>query len=171
MKVTHLEVPPRTPEVFAFWEEAKAACPDEPFTDGFALRSLTKNKPMSKQLVSLVIAGEKRGTASLPWAFEATPEDYPREGQYLILCTADGTPGVLVQLERVWAMPFNEVTEAQSELEGAPIRAIEKWRQVHWAYWKTLMRKADRGEPSEDMTVLCQKFRVVYVPPETEAAA
>ncbi len=58
-------------------------------------------------------------------------------------------------------VPFNLVDEqvAREEEEGDP--SLGWWRRAHWDYFSTECQRLGRT-PSEDMPIVCQRFRVLY---------
>ncbi len=155
----------------AFLAEAKRADPTLDLPEAFAIKQFTRTRAMANLLIKLVASGEKTGTASLPWEFEAKPEDTPHVGQILVATDGDGHPKVLLRMTYVETMPFNDVPLEQAMVEGEQIRTVELWRQAHWAYFTNIMKSDGKGAPDEMMPVVCQRFERLYVTPELREAA
>jgi uncharacterized protein YhfF len=57
--------------------------------------------------------------------------------------------------------PFNQVDSRFAYDEGEDDRSLAAWRAAHWRYFtRTLAVHSLR--PSEDMPLVCERFRVVY---------
>lgn len=145
-----------------FFAEARTALADPSLPEAYKVKQFTRTRAMANLLIRLVASGEKSGTASLPFEFDDEPDSFPHIGQLLVATDGDGTPHCLLRMTYVETMPFNEVPLEQAMVEGEQIRSVEKWRQAHWAYFTNIMKDDGKGEPSEDMPVVCQRFELLY---------
>ena len=142
-----------------FWNEARAAC-DPPLRDApDAVRTLGNSQPLSITLVDLVLRGEKTGTFSLPVDFEAGTG--PAAGHELLLCDHDGAPHAVLVLDEVATRAFGDISADDIACEGPGLRDLDRWRELHWAYWQSVLEPHGR-QPSMDMPVIFQRFRVRY---------
>lgn len=116
---------------------------------------------MADELGDLVVQGFKTATASLVWIFEAELEPYPEVGDYSIILDGKGQPLCIIQATAISVVPFNEVGEEQAYLEGEGDRTLRYWREVHWEFFTEECQKIDK-EPDERMSVVCERFRLVY---------
>jgi uncharacterized protein YhfF len=66
----------------------------------------------------------------------------------------------LIETTSVEVVPFDEVDEKHAYLEGEGDRSLAHWRDVHERFF-TEHAEHDQGF-SEDMPVVCERFRVVY---------
>lgn len=116
----------------------------------------------------LVLAGEKRATASALPAFAARGERLPEPGALRLITDFYGRPGCVIETETVTVVPFSEVTAelAASEGEG---ETLEGWRASHRRLFE-----ADGRENGyafhEDMPVVFETFRLVYREKTAQAA-
>ncbi len=107
------------------------------------------------ELLALVIAGKKTATCGALRDFPAGEPGRPEVGRHDIVTDWDGTPRVVVETVEVTEVRFCDVSEefALAEGEGTYL----DWREGHVAYF------ARNGGWSEDMWLLCERFRVVEV--------
>ena len=155
-------------DIDSFWAACCAARPELEADAPYTVKSYGNTPEMADRLLELIRAGEKTGTFAVEWEFEADPTTIPRAGDLVIVLDGSGTPGCLYRIDSVVGLPFNEITEAHIACEGRPMRALEPWRKVHWAYFTRVLEGTDH-EPAEDMPVLIQNFTVLY--PELTASA
>ena len=111
-------------------------------------------------LLALVLKGTKTATASSLWEFEAEGEALPEPGTLSIILDGHGHPRALIETTAVEVVPFDEVDEEHAYLEGEGDRSLAYWREVHERFF-TEHAAHDHGF-SEDMPVVCERFRVVY---------
>lgn len=120
-------------------------------------------QPCADELGALVVAGIKTATASLGWVYEVEPAPVPQAGDLSIIITWDGEPLCLIETTDVTTLPFKDVHERHAYEEGEGDRSLAYWRDVHWRFFGRECAEIGR-EPSEDMPVVCERFRVLYRP-------
>ncbi len=115
----------------------------------------------ARALGELTRQGIKTATASLLWTFEKEQEPLPEVGGISVIVDWDGEPMCIIETTRVYIRPFSEVDEEQAFEEGEGDRSLAYWRRVHWKFFTE--EAARHGlQPSEDMPVICERFRLVY---------
>lgn len=112
------------------------------------------------QLLDLVLAGIKVGTASSLWDYEATGDPLPQVGELSIILDGRGVPRAVIETTMLRTVPFDEVTEEHAFAEGEGDRTLAHWRAVHERFWRDHSENP-RGFAA-DMPVLCELFRLVY---------
>ena len=117
---------------------------------------------MADELAALVIQGDKRATAGLLWTFEHTRTPVPEPGDPSIVTRTGGTPVCLIETTSCDVVPFSEVGADFAAAEGEGDRSLESWRAAHLAYFTRECAELGR-EPSGDMPVVCERFRLVRV--------
>jgi uncharacterized protein YhfF len=117
---------------------------------------------LARALADLVVAGTKTATAGLSWAWEADAGGPPAEGQIYVVHDWDGTPRAVIVTTEVKVIPFNGVDEAFARAEGEGDLSLVWWRRAHWDYFAAECERLG-VRPAEDMPVVCQRFRVLYV--------
>lgn len=112
------------------------------------------------QLLDLVLAGIKVGTASSLWDYEATGDPLPQVGELSIILDGRGVPRAVIETTMLRTVPFDEVTDEHAFAEGEGDRTLAHWRAVHERFWREHSENP-RGFAA-DMPVLCELFRLVY---------
>ena len=116
---------------------------------------------MADNLGDLVRRGVKIATASLAWAYEDEDEVYPEAGDFSIILDGRGDPMCIIETTGVEVIAFNAVGEQHAHDEGEGDRSLDYWRKVHWAFFSEECKPIGR-EPTEDMPVVCERFRLIY---------
>ena len=119
-----------------------------------ALRSFAfgDSPRLADELLELVIRGVKTATCST--------EDEPNTstpGERWIVLDGSGTPRCVIESTEVTYRRFSEVDAAFAHDEGEGDRSLAYWRQAHRTYFGRL------GKFSEDMMLMCERFRLVEI--------
>ena len=113
------------------------------------------------ELAELTKRGIKTATASAYPIYALEGEPLPEEGAYSVILGTDETAVCIIRTERVFVVPFRDVTEEQAFREGEGDRTLSYWRDVHKRFFKKEM--SDFGLTfTEDMDVVCEEFEVVF---------
>jgi uncharacterized protein YhfF len=131
----------------------------------FKVRTFGGSNAMADTLIALIQKGEKTGTFALESEFVADPAAIPRVDDHYVVTRFDATPVLIYRVTAVETLPFKDIDERHTQVEGAGARALDVWRKIHWEYWGPMLRAAGL-EPNESMRVVWQRFRVVYGVPE-----
>jgi uncharacterized protein YhfF len=107
---------------------------------------------LADELLDLVIRGVKTATCST--------EDEPntsKPGERWLVLDGQGTPRCVIETTKVTYRRFGEVDAAFAYEEGEGDRSLTCWREAHRRYFGRL------GKFSEDMMLMCERFRLVEV--------
>lgn len=104
---------------------------------------------------------KKLATASLEWCFTIGTERYPEVGELDVITDWDNNPVCIIEITKLKVISFNEVPESFAIEEGEGDLSLDYWRKVHWQFFSQECEDLGR-EPSENMPVLLQWFKVVY---------
>ena len=107
---------------------------------------------LADELLELVIKGVKTATCST--------EDDPNtstSGERWIVLDGSGTPRCVIESVEVSYRRYNEVDAAFAHEEGEGDRSLDHWRDAHRRYFTRM------GRFSEDMMLMCERFRLVEV--------
>jgi uncharacterized protein YhfF len=107
---------------------------------------------LADALLELVLAGTKTATCST--------EDEPNTstpGERWIVLDGRGKPRCIIESTEVTYRRFGEVDAAFAADEGEGDRSLGYWRQAHRSYF------GRRGRFSEDMMLMCERFRLVEI--------
>jgi uncharacterized protein YhfF len=147
----------------AYWAKAREALPPDALPESYQVRWIGLDDESTRQIFELIAAGDKTGTFTLPWIVERTDQPTPREGEAIILVDFQGEPTMIVRLTEIWQKPFGEITEADTAIDGTPVRSLSVWKPLHTQYWNGLL--APFGlEVADDMPVWMERFELVYPP-------
>jgi uncharacterized protein YhfF len=119
-----------------------------------SLRSFTfgDSPALADQLLDLVLKGVKTATCST--------EDEPntsKPGERWIVLDGRGEPRCVIESTEVSYCRYSEVDAAFAHDEGEGDRSLAYWREAHRRYFARL------GRFSEDMMLMCERFRLVEV--------
>ena len=148
----------------AFWRQMKQDLPDANLGDDYEVRWIGMDDDTTNQILDLIHIKDKVGTFTLPWIVERTDQPEPKVGDAIILVDFDGAPSTLVRLTGIVEVPFGEVTEEHTAVDGTPVRDLSIWKPLHTVYWNDLLRPFDMTV-SEEMPVWIEKFELLYPTP------
>jgi uncharacterized protein YhfF len=112
---------------------------------------------MADELGDLVVRGIKTATAGSEFQ-----EDAPELGRRDIVLDGKGKPLCVIETTDVTTERFNEVDFDFAKLEGEGFQTIENWREAHRDFFKRVLKSKNK-EFSEDMLVVCEKFRLLHI--------
>jgi len=67
----------------------------------------------------------------------------------------------IIETTDIEIIAFIDVVEKHAYEEGEGDRSLDYWREVHWAFFVEECKSIGR-EPTEDMPVVCERFRLIY---------
>lgn len=111
------------------------------------------------ELLGLVLAGTKTGTASSLWDYEKA-DPLPQVGDINIVLDSANNPRAIIRIYDVQILPFNEVTAEHAYAEGEDDRTLKSWRAIHENFWRNHSQNPRGFEP--DMPVVCERFELIY---------
>ncbi len=119
-----------------------------------ALRSFAfgDGPELADKLLELVLAGIKTATCST--------EDEPNSstpGERWVVLDGNGTPRCVIELTEITYRRFGEVDAAFAHDEGEGDRSLAYWRDAHRRYF------GRQGKFSEDMMLMCERFRLIEI--------
>ena len=109
-------------------------------------------RELADELLDLVLRGVKTATCST--------EDEPNTstpGERWIVLDGRGTPRCVIESTEVTYRRYSEVDAAFAHDEGEGDRSLAYWRDAHRRYF------GRQGKFSEDMMLMCERFRLVEV--------
>ncbi len=148
-------------EIETYWDEYLATLPDQDAPQMYSAWSFGNTPELADRLGKLVVSGLKTATSSLIWDYETNHEPIPKAGDISIILNGKGNPICIIETREVTVQPFLQVSESIAYDEGEGDRSLAYWRQVHWDVFSATCKILGR-EPTEQMPVVCERFRVVY---------
>ena len=109
-------------------------------------------RELADELLDLVIREVKTATCST--------EDEPNTstpGEHWIVLDGRGAPACVIESLEVSYRRYNEVDAGFAYEEGEGDRSLRYWREAHRNYF------GRKGRFSEDMMLMCERFRLVEV--------
>jgi uncharacterized protein YhfF len=151
-------------QVELVWQAYLASLPETaPHPTDYEAWSFGHTPEVATRLGALAKAGIKTATSSPGWCYEAENETLPQVGALSIILDGDQDPLCIIETIQIEIKAFNQVDEQFAYDEGEGDRSLAYWRQVHWKAFS--VECADIGRiPSEDMPVVCERFRVIFLP-------
>lgn len=154
---------PIPPLVMPFWRDFVATQADDPTPRFFEAFHFDDNEPSANELAQLVVAGRKRATAGLLWAYQQANAPVPQPGTLSVVTNFAGEPQCVIETKRVDIVPFEEVTAEFAAVEGEGDGSLAFWRSAHTAYFGRECERLGRS-PDPRMPVVCERFEVIYCP-------
>lgn len=113
------------------------------------------------ELARLVLEGTKTATASAYPLYEVDNEELPVVGEYSVILNSKDEAVCIIQVTKVFVVPFIEVDEHQAYQEGEGDRSLQYWRKIHEELFKKWLEEA--GLTFDINTkVVCEEFKVVF---------
>ncbi|WP_125100787.1 ASCH domain-containing protein [Leucobacter chromiireducens] len=147
--------------VAEFWSRCRGAVPGLPDAVPEAW-PFGATPAHADELLGLVLAGIKTGTASSLWDYETTGDPLPEVGDYSIILDGVGDPRAVIRTTALATVPFAEVSAEHAHSEGEGDRTLDDWRATHERYWRTYSESPRGFAP--DMPILCERFELVWAP-------
>lgn len=116
---------------------------------------------MADELGSLVVVGTKTATCSLLWEYQAEGQSLPQVGELSIILDGADRPLCIIETTEVQIKAYNEVDAQFAFDEGEGDRSLAFWRDAHWRYFSRVCQAIGRTA-SENMPLVCERFRVIY---------
>ena len=113
------------------------------------------------ELARLTADGIKTATASAYPLYELEQEELPKVGEYNVILLTDGTALCITKTTKISLIPYRDVSEAHAYREGEGDRSLSYWRKVHEAFFTEELASVGLTF-TEDMTVVCEEFEVVF---------
>ena len=149
--------------VDAYWEQFLASLPaDSPYRGrSFIAEGWGDGPEMADELGALIAQGTKTATCSSVWEWEAEGQTPPGVGTLTIVLDGKGEPLCIVETVEVTVRRYNEVDADFARAEGEGDRSLAYWRDAHKRFFTRTMARIGR-EFSEEMPLVCERFRTIY---------
>ena len=149
--------------VESYWRSYLESLPaDSPVRDEqYVAEGWGDSPEMADELGALIADGTKTATCSALWEYEAEDEPLPQVGLKSVVLDGKGDPLCIVETTEVEVRPYEEVDAGFAYEEGEGDRSLEYWREAHWSFFSRTLPNMGK-EPTTDMPLVCERFRVVY---------
>ena len=151
----------KTKEILTFWENFKNSDKSQNNeNEDFEIDEYGDSSEMRDELVSLILKGKK--TATCGSLFQYEHEGYaPSIGSKRVVVDGSGAPVCITEVVEVSIDKFKNVKEDFARDEGEGDGSLEHWRKGHWQFFSRVLPPIG-GEVSEDMMLICERFKVIY---------
>ena len=149
--------------VDAYWEQFLASLPtDSSYRGrGFVAEGWGDGPEMADELGALIAQGTKTATCSSVWEWEAEGQTPPGLGTLTIVLDGKGGPLCIVETVEVTVRRYNEVDADFARAEGEGDLSLAYWRDAHRRFFTRTLARIGR-EFSEEMPLVCERFRTIY---------
>ncbi len=143
-----------------FWQSCLPTLSTPPADGYYRVRSIGGTPETTEAITRLILAGDKTGTFTSPWMYEGDRSITPVVGGYSVLTDSKGAPAAVLKTTMLMTLPFNQITENETAVDGPPVRPLEIWRPIHVDFFTNEL--AARGKSfAQDMPVTVEAFEVV----------
>lgn len=123
-------------------------------------------RAMVDQAANLVLDGLKTASSDLLWHVQWNQKPLWNVGDEHILLDSSWHPVCVLRTTELETKRFCDVDEAFAYDYGEGARTLAWWRE-HLYAWYAMQCREMGVEPSEEMPLLCERFKVVYAPGRT----
>ena len=114
-----------------FWQQCLPTLSAPPADGFYRVRSIGGTPETMEAITRLILAGDKTGTFTSPWMYEGDRSITPVVGGYSVLTDSRGAPAAVLKTTMLMTLPFNQITENETAVDGPPVRPLEIWRPIH----------------------------------------
>ena len=150
--------------VEAYWQMFLSTLPhDSPYQGKTYVAEGWGDSPaLADELGALIVQGTKTATCSALWEWETEGNPIPQAGLITIALDGRGEPLCIVETFEVKIRKYNEVDADFAREEGEGDLSLSYWREAHKKFFSRVLKKKTDREFSEDMPLVCERFRVIY---------
>jgi uncharacterized protein YhfF len=146
-----------------YWNQFLASLsPDSSYhSKSYVAEGWGDHPALADELGALIVQEKKTATCSALWEWEAEGNPIPHAGLITVVLDGRGEPLCIVETAEVSIRKYNEVEANFAREEGEGDLSLNYWREAHRNYFSRVLRKIGK-EFSEDMPLVCERFRVIY---------
>jgi uncharacterized protein YhfF len=147
----------------AYWQKFLSTLPpDSPYhSKSYIPEGWGDSPTMADELGALIVQGIKTATCSAVWEWEAEGSPIPEVGYITLALDGRGEPLCIVETIEITIRKYNKVDADFARAEGEGDLSLDYWREAHKDYFSRVLHKVGK-EFSEDMPLVCERFRVIY---------
>ncbi len=120
------------------------------------------NKKDANRLAELTVNGKKKASSGLYFWYEEANANLPKVGTKHIITDFDGKAKAIIEIKKVDAIPFNQISKAYAQMDmGTEIEPLKKWKKAHWDFFAAAMEESGE-KPTEDMLIVCERFETIW---------
>lgn len=118
---------------------------------------------MADELLVPVLSGIKTATCSALWEWQYDNEAIPYVGMLSVILNGKDEPACIIETTEVNIKNYNEVDGQFASDEGEGNRSLAYWREAHEGFFTRTLPRIGK-QFSEDMPIVCERFKVIYKP-------
>ena len=122
--------------------------------------SFGKTAEQADELAELVRTGTKTATSMLVWELEAEGRPLWHVGDRATVLDSAGGAVCVIETTELAVKPFSAIDDEFARDYGEGDRSLAWWRRVMMTYYSEIAEQLGK-HPSEDMLLICERFRVV----------
>lgn len=143
-----------------FWSRCLPSLSAPPADGFYRVRSIGSSPESTEVITKLILDGQKTGTFTSPWMYEGDRRITPVMDGYSVLTDSTDTPRALLKTTGLMTLPFDQITEKETAVDGPAVRPLDVWRPIHVTFFTNALKS--RGKSfAQDMPVTVEKFEVV----------
>jgi uncharacterized protein YhfF len=149
--------------ILNYWHQFQTSLPpDSPYrAKAYVAEGWGDSPQLADELGALIVQGSKTATCSALWEWEEERNPIPKTGYLTIALDGRGEPLCIVETIEISIRKYNEVDPDFAREEGEGDLSLDYWREAHRNYFSRVLKKLGK-EFSEDMPLVCERFRVIY---------
>jgi uncharacterized protein YhfF len=152
----------RTPRTEKYWQDfIRSLAGKKSVPNSYTVYYFGNSKKLADELAELVRTGIKTATSSLLWEFEHDQEPMPKAGDFAVVTDWEGEPRCIIEIKEVELKSFSEVDEQFAYDYGEGERTLAWWKEDMFQYYSKICKQIGKT-PSENMPLVCERFRVLY---------
>ena len=146
-----------------YWEQFLAGLPpDAPYrAKTYVAEGWGDGPTLADELGTLILQGIKTATCSALWEWEAEGNPIPQPGLITVVLNGRGEPLCIVETVEVSIRKYNEVDADFAREEGEGDLSLNYWSAAHRIFFSRVLPKFGK-EFSEEMPLVCERFKVIY---------
>ena len=155
------------PSIHAFWSAFASTIGEDPSERFYEASYFGDSAALADELAALVVAGRKRATAGLLWAYEAEGKRLPKPGDLSVVTLFSGKPVCVIETSSIRIVPFFLVDADFAATEGEGDGSLAYWQRAHTAFFGRECERLGR-EFTPNAPVVCERFALVYRDPSAK---
>lgn len=146
--------------ISAFWDKFLKETKRNATEKYFECFYFDNTEESANYLLSLVLNGKKKATASSALSFECSNSPLPKVGDLSIVTDWGGKPHCVIKTTNVTILPFQDITFDICKREGED-DSLKSWQEGHVNFFME-DGKSEGYKFTWDMPVVFEDFEVIY---------
>ena len=146
-----------------YWQRFLSTLPlDSPYhSKSYVAEGWGDSPEMADELGALIAQGKKTATCASVWEWEVEGNPLPQAGLITIVLDGRGEPLCIIEAMEISIRKYSEVDADFAREEGEGDLSLQYWRELHKSFFSRILPKIGK-EFSEEMPLVCERFKVIY---------